>query len=492
MAFCVSYLEGCLYYGGNCFDPAYSPLWNTISFHGFMDDGINFTTNNASQAVEEKYHGCSVIPLSQLEVNKTGVENGDITSFSASFFFLWIEDILGDYDRTASGHSINTQFVKVFFIDLDESNVDAIKEDNVNAKLPYERINITKDADFVAIQNDMVLTMTEFVGISSTSGAKQKAERTYSQSTTSATQNWWWAENGYDVMFSFLSLDITIAKFEYTRIEEVDPVDGWAIVGSIGGVWQFVVLGFGLFFVYAEKQQPDMKMRNMRKTMLKPASIVTHRLSNSSSRSSDQDIEVDTSDEDLPVEWVKKQRRNGSFYYFNIMTGAVQERSPTDHGDANAATGPRPSNLARIFRMSQRNHPVQPFDTSQGSLISTIHDHRSNDQGDERLPPGWLARIDNKGRTYYKNTTLKTTQWQRPTQRVPSNRRMGVQAIDTPAARSCEYFTSSSAHTHESKQEAKTQGLSNSVEAFPSAEIIPSAALQKIASAEVEASLSLN
>ena len=51
-----------------------------------MDDGINFTTNNASQAVEEKYHGCSVIPLSQLEVNKTGVENGDITSFSASFF----------------------------------------------------------------------------------------------------------------------------------------------------------------------------------------------------------------------------------------------------------------------------------------------------------------------------------------------------------------------------------------------------------------------
>ena len=58
------------------------------------------------------------------------------------------------------------------------------------------------------------------------------------QSTTSATQNWWWAENGYDVMFSFLSLDITIAKFEYTRIEEVDPVDGWAIVGSIGGVWR--------------------------------------------------------------------------------------------------------------------------------------------------------------------------------------------------------------------------------------------------------------
>ena len=46
--------------------------------------------------------------------------------------------------------------MKVFFIDLDENNVDAIKEDNVNAKLPYERINITKDADFVAIQNDMV------------------------------------------------------------------------------------------------------------------------------------------------------------------------------------------------------------------------------------------------------------------------------------------------------------------------------------------------
>ena len=29
---------------------------------------------------------------------------------------------------------------------------------------------------------------------------------------------------------------MNIAKFEYTSIEEVDPVDGWAIIGAIGGV----------------------------------------------------------------------------------------------------------------------------------------------------------------------------------------------------------------------------------------------------------------
>ena len=51
---------------------------------------------------------------------------------------------------------------------------------------------------------------------------------------------------------------------------------------------EFVVLGFGLFVVYAEKQRPDMKMRNMKKTMLKPASVVTQRLSIASSKSSDQ------------------------------------------------------------------------------------------------------------------------------------------------------------------------------------------------------------
>ena len=47
---------------------------------------------------------------------------------------------------------------------------------------------------------------------------------------------------------------------------------------------EFVVIGFGLFFVFSEKQLPDKKMRNFRKTVVKPASIVNKRLSSVSSR----------------------------------------------------------------------------------------------------------------------------------------------------------------------------------------------------------------
>lgn len=83
-----------------------------------------------------------------------------------------------------------------------------------------------------------------------------------------------------------LSLEMMIGKFEYTRIEELDPVDPWAIIGAIGGVWQLVCVGFGLFFVFSEKQAPDRKMRNFEKTVKKPAVIIGRRLSATSSRSS--------------------------------------------------------------------------------------------------------------------------------------------------------------------------------------------------------------
>lgn len=47
---------------------------------------------------------------------------------------------------------------------------------------------------------------------------------------------------------------------------------------------EFVVIGFGLFFVFSEKQPPDKKIRNFKKTVAKPASLVTRRLSSASSR----------------------------------------------------------------------------------------------------------------------------------------------------------------------------------------------------------------
>ena len=49
---------------------------------------------------------------------------------------------------------------------------------------------------------------------------------------------------------------------------------------------EFVVIGFGMFFVFSEKQAPDKKMRNFRKTVTKPASVVTKRMSSTNSRGS--------------------------------------------------------------------------------------------------------------------------------------------------------------------------------------------------------------
>ncbi|CAN0411795.1 unnamed protein product [Ascophyllum nodosum] len=497
MAFCVSFMRGCLTSGSSCFN-SHKETWWPTGFYGFLDDDGNFTKDAASLAVEEAYPGCSVIPLSRLDVNKTGVDNGDVNYFSASFFFLWDEYPGGDFDISTSEYS-NTQFVNVHFIDLGES-VEEIGESVVDAKLPYERIQFTENEVFRAATNHMVLTMTEFIGISPDNGAKQRPTKTYSQSTTSGVMNGWWTSNSGEKAYAFMPVDIIISKFEYTSIVEVDPVDGWAIIGSIGGVWQFVVLGFGLFFVYAEKQHPDMKMRNMKKTIYKPASVIRHRLSSSSSKSSNQDIEVDALDEDLPVEWVKKERQNGSFYYFNIMTGAVQDRSPNNGIDANAAAEAsavpsRPHRLARIFQMPPRPHPIKPLDEPQGAYRRSVresYEYEGHNHGGKRLPPGWMERKDDRGRTYYINTILKTTQWQRPTQRVSTNRRMDVHAVDTPSARSYETFTISSINSHESKQDEQAPGLDGPVGFCSSAAKVQSAESRSSARTEVAVPLPIS
>ena len=53
---------------------------------GFLNDLSNFTEDERSLAIEEEYPACRVIPFSRLEVNQTGVDNGDIDSFSASLY----------------------------------------------------------------------------------------------------------------------------------------------------------------------------------------------------------------------------------------------------------------------------------------------------------------------------------------------------------------------------------------------------------------------
>lgn len=42
---------------------------------------------------------------------------------------------------------------------------------------------------------------------------------------------------------AMMTLHLTIPKFEYEIIEDVDPVDPWAIIGAIGGVWREFTVG---------------------------------------------------------------------------------------------------------------------------------------------------------------------------------------------------------------------------------------------------------
>ena len=49
---------------------------------------------------------------------------------------------------------------------------------------------------------------------------------------------------------------------------------------------EFVVTGFGLFFVFSVKQAPDLKIRNFKKSMVKPVVMVNRRLSSLSARMS--------------------------------------------------------------------------------------------------------------------------------------------------------------------------------------------------------------
>lgn len=67
-----------------------------------------------------------------------------------------------------------------------------------------------------------------------------------------------------------------------------------------------------------------------------------------------QGVEIDASEEDLPTEWVKKRRANGSIY-FNVLTGAKQAESPNDP-DSTAGADPAPtrgSAMRRIFQVSR-------------------------------------------------------------------------------------------------------------------------------------------
>lgn len=56
--------------------------------------------------------------------------------------------------------------------------------------------------------------------------------------TTNGDMEWLWVDDSFSFENALLFIEFNIAKFEYTYIKEIDPVDAWAIIGAIGGVWR--------------------------------------------------------------------------------------------------------------------------------------------------------------------------------------------------------------------------------------------------------------
>ncbi|CAN0142378.1 unnamed protein product [Pylaiella littoralis] len=334
VAICLQLYQGCLATNtSTCIATADISM---LAQDGFLEEDLE--PNEASAAAEDVYD-CKVLPVSQLTVNQTGVDNGDITNFFVRLAMFWSDDPLDEYDPTDGVTStLTAQFVTVYFVDLDKG-VEVIGGLTNNVKLPYDRILAVQGETMVATSNHLVLDLTQFVSISKTSGETQEAELTYTPAATSGQVNWYWDDEDITTEIAVVFVDLFIPRFEFTRVEEVDPVNAWAIIGAVGGVWQFVVIAFGLFFVFSEKQAPDKKIRNFRKSVAKPASIVGRRFSSVSRESTSQHVEIDAADEDLPAGWVKRQRMNGSMYYCNTTTGEMRDDSPHE-ADAVATGAP--------------------------------------------------------------------------------------------------------------------------------------------------------
>lgn len=69
------------------------------------------------------------------------------------------------------------------------------------------------------------LTASTMLDDENTHGGHSRTSFRPPQSTTTGKTNWYWDATGYNLSASSLFFDLFIPKFEYTSIEEVDPVD---------------------------------------------------------------------------------------------------------------------------------------------------------------------------------------------------------------------------------------------------------------------------
>ncbi|CAN0057409.1 unnamed protein product [Scytosiphon promiscuus] len=436
VAVCSRFGMGCLDYSNECFNDGADNFFmvegDQVGFVPFDAETFTEDHRDVTEPFEAMYPNCVLIPLSKLEVDEGGVRNGTVTSFTAAFHVLWFE---GEelYDHEYYGR--NQQFLDMYLL-VPDTPFELFEGRSIDAKVPYKRLNMTTASAFEVQINHMVLGLTEFIGIKE-NGNKEQSRRTFTQTTTTGIENWWWDGEGYSsVDVSFMRVEMSIGSFEYTLIEEVDPVDIWSIVGAIGGVWQFVATGFGLFFVFAEKQSPDRKMRNFKKSVVKPAVVAHKRWSSLSIRASNQGINIDSPRENSRAEWVRKKRPNGSTYYVNTKTGvqlavvpprAVDKggnfplsRGRLAHGGFRAGNDSATKNVgAGIPTETAVQEPVgdEAF-LCPGCLNGRMMSIQGQEPGDNSaVSPRRIGRADYNGRQHYINAVGATVPWERLTQR---------------------------------------------------------------------------
>ncbi|CAM9430767.1 unnamed protein product [Scytosiphon promiscuus] len=201
-------------------------------------------------SVETRAHEwCPRVPLSECAIDYDGIESGDVRSLHASFYVLW-EDAVS-VDPVAS----TRRFINMFFVDEGELVTDAV----VAARLPYDRVSIYGTNPFMFSSNDVVLRMSQYVHLN-LNGETGSTERTYTQATTTAQHTLRLeAFDGQLYEGALLYVTLSVNDFTFQSVEEVDPVDWWALLGSVGGVWEIVCVTFGVFFVAHQAAGPDRK-----------------------------------------------------------------------------------------------------------------------------------------------------------------------------------------------------------------------------------------
>lgn len=75
------------------------------------------------------------------------------------------------------------------------------------------------------------------------------------------------AQSPFQVNEGLLLIDFYQPVLSYNIQEEIDPVQWTVLLGNIGGVWEIILVIWGVLLVAARVEDPNLKARNLRKSV---------------------------------------------------------------------------------------------------------------------------------------------------------------------------------------------------------------------------------